>query len=718
VCVLGYVNIRDKSNSEPYNFLNFVGNNAVVHIRVNNPVQLVSDNENSEFFNLIYANDKFIVPLITNLIPDIADTNFTVRRNSVYILSSAFVNESKSLDFVHFVPVKKHADINEILASIATKTNETLNTDNDISCYEFDSSKFYIHSFGNLVAVSASFNALKSNLQQIENKQILAQDALFTDGIRISGRHTDANIFINSAQLPDLINALLDKNISDEDADFIKNLARWFILDADITKNLCNFSGFVYTNNQNFLNALNTQQKSEFKTLKTLSHETLVAYSMQIGNVDSLLIKYNEFLSVTTNSYFDKLAQMSDFLYFDVADFIKALYPEEITLTYNKYNGWMTLIKVLNAESAVDELEKFDTSNALPDIITAIFGKLFSLNKGKEISIIDNFIVISENKIQNLKNNGILSVNSDYIIDESLAAFYANPAGISKLFDAPKKKNNDFFKNIFIEIIPSNKKFYINSNILLSSSPTQNKLQEVVENHEISVENIAENTNAKSANIILKQSVENNVDKQKYTILQYENNLTELADNNAKPLWTMNIDEKIEGDIFVINPFNKGTAYLLFNTENKIYMIDFNGKSMRGFPVALPAAATNSVSVFAYDRTSDFRIFIACTNKKIYLYNTAGEKISGWKIPKTEGIVQSPIQFLRMDGKDYLVAFDDKKIYIFNRKGYKRADIKETVQIPVNAEFEKLYKPARLRIKDKSGKQITINLTNGKVTRK
>jgi hypothetical protein len=551
-------------------------------------------------------------------------------------------------------------------------------------------------------------------LQQVKNKQILAEDALFENEISTSGRHVDANIFIGSTQLPNLINTLLGTNISSEYCDFIKNIARWFILDADITKNLCNFSGFVYTDTHNFLNLLNTQQKSDLKTLKALSRETIVAYSMQINNIDSLLNGYNAFFGNTANSYFDRLVQISDSLYFDIEDFIKSLYPEEITLAYNQSYGWLTLIKVLNAESAVNELNKLKDESAILDIIKVMFGKLFCLNKGKEINIVDNFIVISENEIRNLKNTGILSINSDYIIDESLAAFYANPAGISKLFDAPEKKNKDIFKNIFIEIIPSNKKFYLNSNILLTSSDSQKKSQKTDENHAVAIED----TNVKQANIILKKTIENNVNKQKYAILQYGNNLTELTDSNAKPLWTINMDEKIESDIFVINPFNRGTAYLLFNTENKIYMIDFNGKSMPGFPVALPAAATNSLSVLAYDRTADFRIFIACTNKKIYLYNTAGENITGWKIPKTEGIVQSPIQFLRIDAKDYLVAFDDKKIYIFNRKGYKRTDVKETVKIPVNAEFEKLYKPARLRVKDRSGKQITINLINGKVTRK
>ena len=71
-----------------------------------------------------------------------------------------------------------------------------------------------------------------------------------------------------------------------------------------------------------------------------------------------------------------------------------------------------------------------------------------------------------------------------------------------------------------------------------------------------------------------------------------------------------------------------------------------------------------------------------------------------------------------MDGKDYLVAVDNDKIYVFNRKGYERTDVKEKVQIPLDAEFEKLYNPARLRVIEKSGKQATINLINGKVTRK
>ena len=721
VCILGYINIKRQSAFERHNVFNFMGNNAMLYVRINNPVHIcVSDNENSEFVELIYGNDKFIIPLIQNAIPDVADTSFVVHRNSACILSSVYVNEDNSFDFVHFIPVKKDDNIDRI----ATKITDTSAFDKNISRYRLNDYEFYACDFGDIVAVSSSWKALNNNQQQVDDNQTLAQDALFTDGIRSAGRYTDANVFINSRQLPDIINIALDAKIADSDSDFIKNIARWFILDANITKNLFNLNGFVSVNNQNFLNLLKTQQKSDLKTLKSLPPETLFAYTMQTGNIDSLLSAYNTFFSDTANSYFERLTQMGDTLYINVAEFIKTLYPEEITLTYNAQQGWVTLIKIINVQNAEEELNKLEKINLFTEIIPEVFGKIFALNKGRELSIVDNFIVIAKNKISHLSNQGILSINSDYIVDESIVAVYANPNGISKFFNVAKKRNKDFFKTIFVEIIPADKQFYLNSNISFEShsaqkqerkTDTDNAIQQIADTF---ANNIKTNIISEKGKIISRHTVENSIDKQKYTLTQYTDNTIELSDAGAKALWQKAIDEKIESNILVINPLNKGAAYLLFNTENKIFMIDFGAKAMQGFPIILPTAATNGVSAFAYDRNSDFRIFIACANKKVYVYNTNAEKVNGWREPKTNGMVQRPIEFLRMDGKDYLIAVDNDKIYVFNRKGYERTEVKEKVHIPVNAEFERLYNPARLRVKEKSGKQITINLLNGKITRK
>jgi hypothetical protein len=718
-CVLGYLNIKKQGDFEQSNVFNFVGNDAIAYVRANNPQQICNSNdENSAFFNLIYGNDKFITQLIPHFIPGAADTNFVVRRNSVSILSSVFANNDKSIDFVHFIPLKKDANVNNILKNIAKETTDTLNTEKDILCYEIDDSRFYLSNFGSFVAISSNFFALKNNLQQVKNKQTLADDLLFTDVSQAAGRYVDANVFINSQQLPNFVSALLGENISDDSFGFIKNLARWFILDASITNNLCHINGFAYVNDNSFLNLLNSQKKAGFKTLKVLSPETTVAYSMQIGNTDSLINKYKNFLADSTKDYSIKLTQISDSLYIDAESFITSLYPEEIALAYSASQGWITLIKVLNAENAENELKKLDKPSSLSNIVATIFGEIFNLNKGNEINIVDDFIVISKNKINELSKVGILSVNSDYIVDESLATFYANPRGLSRFFDVENRKNIKSLRNIFIEIIPSDKKFYVNSTISLEPSAKQKKSQKPSNVDIVEPEIPAKATLTFTDVVVLKQTVESETNKQKYTATQYNNNTVKITDAAGKLLWTKNLDEKIEGDVSAINPFNKGIIYFLFNTENKIYLFDINGKSMSGFPIALPASATNSVSACTYDTKSDYRIFIACANKRIYLYNTNGERVSGWRIPKTEGIVQRPMQFFRMNARDYLVTADNDKVYVFNRKGYDRTEIKEKIQIPVNAKFEELLDPARLRTTDKSGKQITINLRNGKVERK
>ena len=721
VCILAYINMKRQSAFEQHNVFNFVGNNAALYVRVNNPIRLCSDNnENSEFLGQIFDNSPFIASLIQNIIPDIADTSFVASNNSIYVLSAIYVNDDNSFDIVHFIPLRKDTNIDHI----AKKITDTATLNKNILLYELNDSKFYIHNLGDLIAVSSSFAALNNNFEQINSNQTLAQDALFTDAISSAGRYTDANIFINPLHFHNIINGMLNAKIDEKNSSFIKNIARWLILDVNITKNLCNLSGFIYVNNQNFLNLLNTQQKSELQTLKSLSPETLFAYTMQTGNTDSLLNAYNTFFSNTESNYFDKLTQMSDSLYVDIVPFIKALYPEEITLTYNTSQGWLTLIKVVNEENAATELSKLEKISSFTEIIPEVFGNFFAINKGKEVSIVNDFIVIAKNKISTINNKGILSINSDYIVDASITALYANTNGISKFFNVERKKNKDFFKTIFVEIIPSNKKFYLNANIAFESSNVQkqtakantdNTTQNVID----AIEKISPvNPISEKTKIILRHTIENNIDKQKYTLTQYNDNTIELTNANARLLWQKSIDEKIESNIFVLNPLNKGIAYLLFNTENKIFMIDLSGKFMSGFPITLPSAATNSVAAFAYDKSLDYRIFIACTNKKIYVYNIKGDKVNGWREPKTQGLVQRPIEFLRMDGKDYLVAVDNDKIYVFNRKGYDRTVVKTKVQIPVNAEFEKLYRPARLRVQEKSGKQATINLINGKVTRK
>jgi hypothetical protein len=59
------------------------------------------------------------------------------------------------------------------------------------------------------------------------------------------------------------------------------------------------------------------------------------------------------------------------------------------------------------------------------------------------------------------------------------------------------------------------------------------------------------------------------------------------------------------------------------------------------------------LAVFDYDKNRDYRIFIACADKKVYMFSKDGEPGDGWKPKETDGIVTVPVQHFRFNAADY-----------------------------------------------------------------
>jgi hypothetical protein len=116
---------------------------------------------------------------------------------------------------------------------------------------------------------------------------------------------------------------------------------------------------------------------------------------------------------------------------------------------------------------------------------------------------------------------------------------------------------------------------------------------------------------------------------------------------------------------------------LLFNTENYIHLIDRNGNYVQGYPVKLPAKATNKLCVLDYEGKNDLRLFIACSDNKIYNYSIWGIKQEGFKTHLTSSEVILPVKYCKVGLSDYLITADRKgKIYAFSRRGDGRIDFK------------------------------------------
>jgi hypothetical protein len=166
--------------------------------------------------------------------------------------------------------------------------------------------------------------------------------------------------------------------------------------------------------------------------------------------------------------------------------------------------------------------------------------------------------------------------------------------------------------------------------------------------------------------------VDNHNNSEKEILVQDGLNNLYLINNMGRILWKKPLDDAVISDFFQIDYYKNGKLQYLFNTENRIYLIDRNGNHVGNYPIMLPEKATNGLSVFDYDKNKDYRIFIALADNRVYLFEKTGNSKPEWSTPQTEGKVNQPVQFFTTGGKDYVIFSDQFKNYILDRRGSER----------------------------------------------
>lgn len=158
---------------------------------------------------------------------------------------------------------------------------------------------------------------------------------------------------------------------------------------------------------------------------------------------------------------------------------------------------------------------------------------------------------------------------------------------------------------------------------------------------------------------------------------QDETNNLYLINSTGNLIFKKKITEAIQSEIYTVDIFKNGKLQLLFNTENYLHLIDRNGNYVQGFPVKLPSKVTSNLTLLDYEGNKDYRLFIACADKRIYNFSLYGVKTEGFVPVKTDAEVVLPIRYVHVGASDYLITVDvSGKIYAFSRKGVGRIDFK------------------------------------------
>jgi hypothetical protein len=202
-------------------------------------------------------------------------------------------------------------------------------------------------------------------------------------------------------------------------------------------------------------------------------------------------------------------------------------------------------------------------------------------------------------------------------------------------------------------------------------------------------------------------------------IFQDANNNLYLVNATGNILWKKPVGAPIISDVYTVDAFKNNKFQILFSTTDHLHLIDRNGNYVQGFPVKLPASATNPLTLLDYDNSKDYRIIMACSDNRIYNYYVNGTKNEKFTPIRTDQPVVTKVKYAKVGASDYIIANDrEGKIYVYSRRGEGRIDLSNKlitdnkdfyVEVSNNIQNTKLY-----YFDDKNSLLESINLMDKK----
>ncbi len=525
-----------------------------------------------------------------------------------------------------------------------------------------------------------------------------------------ASNYSDANIYFNHNNIPRFIVPILNKRY-----DFIgnkNNYANYTELDVNIKSNGILLTGLTYSNDSlnNYIDIFKSQEPVKLAIDQVIPSVYPVFLAVGINNFEKYINDYKNYLKLSgkVNNYNSQINNINKKYGINVIDLFNDILNNEIGYlegddikdnliiieTKSESLAKEKFIQIINKDIEFtkkrinDYTYQYKIDNETIYIIykspilkipELVFGDLFSSVDCNYFSFINNYLVFGNNikSISDFIHYNIL--RKTYSNEQSYIDFSEYQASHYNFYfylNTPKAKKI-FSKYLSLKISNSIEKEYENIR-KFSSFSFQFSVEKEMYYNNIYLNYSSEfkekprtewETRLDTTMDFKPQLVLNHYTKDKEIFIQdYSNNIY-LINKTGRILWKLKLDEQIRSEVFQVDFYKNGKLQLLFSTDNYLHLIDRNGNYVENYPIKLRSKATNPMNLFDYENNKDYRIFIACENKKVYAYNIKGNIISGWKFDKSDNYVKSIVQFFRVLDKDYLVFADNYKIYILNRKG-------------------------------------------------
>lgn len=743
ICIIGYKNykILTEKIETP---LDIIPNNAALIIQSNKTSYLDS-----------YLKDKFIFKKLKN-IPLIKEYEETIKNISSFysnnkdifnndilfislhkygakntgVLLSCFINKSEET---------KDETIIELLGDI--KTTKNYDKKRIAEVHSKEGLILYTCIIENFLFTSQSIILVQDAIRQYNSELKLNTDEEFNEVYKTINSNSNLCLIYN-------INHLLElAPIYTKDKRNHKYFASWAASDVNVNNNSISINGFSRINSKfnNFSDILLGQKNKALQVDEYIPENTAYIFSLAFGNANKLYENKNHFLQNHNNIFQFKKYQKKIFekYQFNYEEFTKNIKNEAgIFYCPSLKNGKFSYIQTNNAILATGLLQKlilneevikyktYDINKIIENkIIVRLFGNLLDINETPYFTNIEDILFFSNNPkglkyiIDNYnskntlresehftKYKNIISINSNlflYInigkmsekIINNLKEEYQEKLNINK--DSLNKFTGFSFQ------LSNNRNLLVNNITLLYNKHYKEYIKE-----KWSVQ-LDTNINTKP------QVVYNHFTKDNEILIQDKSNKIYLFSSDGILRWEKEIDQKILGNISQIDFYKNQKTQILFNTKNKLHLIDRNGDYVARYPIKLPEQTNIGHSLFDYEKLKEYRILIVGLDNNIYNLNKKGGKVIGWKYQKTNHKIIAPPTHLIQNGKDYILCISNDKISLLARNGSKRSELnisegltKNPIQINQDKKLYAINNEGKLWIGELNNTSNKIDIPN------
>jgi len=535
----------------------------------------------------------------------------------------------------------------------------------------------------------------------------------------------------------------------------LKNYGNWTVMKATPNKHKLQFSGEMFNVDTNHLvNCFRGQQPVSKQLLKILPRKTAFVNYYGASDIKTFHQKLvNSFIPNENRQKNLKLLQSFSSKYkINIAQQMFEWMGEEYALVITEPSGStydnnsFAVIKARDIKKAKKSLasmsnninkknnkptkeESYNGYNigniSLTGVLPAILGESFNKVNKMYYTMVEDYIVVG-NQASAIRSfiddfrSGLLLYKTDYFqdlnnqyADKCNHFIFVHPEFAVPIFKSMAndewKKNADNYKDL-ISGISSIAYQYSNLDGTNSVQASISFLKK--ENAEGSDQMFAIETDSSvSMKTLLTTDPQT---KTRQLVFQDDANNLYMCDNSGNIMWKQPVDGKIMGEIFEIDLFRNNSRQFIFNTEQYIYLFDTKGAPVGNYPIRLPAHSTNSLSVFDFDKNKDFKIYIACSNNRIYGYLSSGKPLPGWNFQLPLGLVTDPVRSVTFNGRVMLFINDrDGRVFITNRYGEQAMNIDSKITPSINTGIFNTASGSIL-FSDEGGSIVEI-LSDGKV---